>query len=112
VAHITGLPQIGKCSDVLNILAFLKTSAEERVSTSNVIEFCVTLLEEAAHDADDSLARKLSFISEQLSLATKGVYQRRYSSLLLANAVLWDNTSPALYRQLVAEDILCLPSKG
>jgi hypothetical protein len=57
VAHINGCSSlIRTCSDVLNILAFLKTYAEERVPAADSIQFCISLLEETASGADDSLA--------------------------------------------------------
>ena len=38
------------------------------------------------------------------------VYHFRYSSSLLAYALMWENTSPALYQQMIKENLLCLPS--
>ena len=32
--------------------------------------------------------------------------------MLLAMAVIWDNVSPALYRQILSEDVLSLPTQN
>jgi len=61
---------------------------------------------------DDSAQMKINFALEQIKLSLKPVMARRYSSSLLASAVLWQKTSPALYHQLRSEDYLCLPSES
>jgi hypothetical protein len=111
IAHITGLGSINKCSQVLNILSFLKAFSESSPPATDTLKQCITLVKTLIPHADDNLARKLMFIAEQLNLATKGPKNRRYSSLLLATTVLWDNVSPALYHQIVAEDLLTLPGE-
>jgi hypothetical protein len=108
IAHITGLGTVNKCSQVLNILSFLKAFSESTPPRDDTLRHCITLLESIMPTVDDDLERKLCFIAEQLGLATKSPHQRRYSAILLATAVMWDNVSPALYRQMTAEDILSL----
>ncbi len=56
--------------------------------------------------------RKMSFLVEQLSLAQVPPKQRRYSPDLLAAATMWKTTSPALYKQLLLENVLSIPSIG
>ena len=51
------------------------------------------------------------FITEQLKLSTVSKKGRRYSPNILASAALWENTSPALYRQIQEEGVLTLPSQ-
>ena len=53
---------------------------------------------------------KVQFCAEQLSLGIVQPKGRRYSPPLLAMAVLWQQTSPALYDQILSSDVLCLPS--
>jgi len=53
----------------------------------------------------------VSFLKEQLALSVVPKLIRRYSLNLLAYAALWENTSPALYKQILKEDILALPSQ-
>jgi hypothetical protein len=109
IAHIVGLNFVATCSQVLNILSFLKNSSNSQ--TGNKIDCCVTLLESVLDDEGDGpLTSKLQFISEQLRLLQKGPQQRRYSLTFLATAVLWENTSPNLYRQMAQEDLITLPS--
>jgi hypothetical protein len=111
IAHISGLGRICKCSQVLNILSFLKAFSESALPRDDTIRHCILLLELLMLTADEDFKRKLCFIAEQLDLATKSRHQRRYSALLLATAVMWDNVSPALYHQIVAEELLSLPGE-
>ena len=55
--------------------------------------------------------KNMSLIIELLSLAILKPGQRRYSSSLLAVAVMWQNISPAAYRQIYQEGILTPPSE-
>jgi len=57
-------------------------------------------------------AQKIAFLSEQLSLSLLPPQRRRYSPDLLAMAGVWKTISAALYKQLLNEDLLCLPSTG
>jgi hypothetical protein len=111
IVHITGLGVVNKCSQVLNVLSFLKAFSESTPPATDILQQCVSLLEDLIPHADENLARKLTFIAEQLNLAKKGSKNRRYSALLLATAVMWDNVSPALYRQMISEDLLTLPGE-
>ncbi len=59
---------------------------------------------------DDALGAKLKFISEQLALAGVKKNGRRYSPDLLACAMMWKCTSTALYKQILQQELICLPS--
>jgi hypothetical protein len=112
VAHITGLcATVDSCSQVLNVLSFLKVYSESRLPGNDTIRHCVLLLDTIIPEAEEELRRKLAFIREQLDLATRVRRQRCYSALLLATAVMWDNVSPSLYRQMVSEDVITLPGE-
>jgi hypothetical protein len=111
IAHISGLGTINRCSQVLNILSFLKAISEATLPQDDTLQHCILLLESLLPTVDEDCKRKLCFISEQLNLATKTRHQRRYSALLLATAVMWDNVSPALYNQIVADDLMSLPGE-
>lgn len=114
IAHLTGLKTtVDCCSQVLNLLSFLKVYTESKLPENDAIQYCIALLDLIIEDssAAEDCQQKLVFIREQLDLATHTPRRRRYSSLLLATAVMWDNVSPSLYRQMVAEDLLTLPSE-
>ena len=78
-------------------------------SVVDIVEFCVHLLEGLLIN-DESKARKFSSICEQLRLCSTPPNGRRYSSDLLACSVLWENTSSSLYKQIISEGCLTLPS--
>jgi hypothetical protein len=109
VAHIVGVNMVATCSQVLNILSFLKNFAGSQ--TANKLDLCSSLIEDVLEDEEDGpLIAKLQFIAEQIRLLRKRPYQRRYSPKFLATCVLWENTSPNLYRQMAEEDLITLPS--
>jgi hypothetical protein len=111
IAHIVGLNFDATCSQILNILSFLKNSTDSR--TGNKVDYCVSLLESILDDdeeGDGPLTSKLQFIAEQLRLLQKVPQQRRYSLKFFATCVLWENSSPNLYRQMTQEDLITLPS--
>jgi hypothetical protein len=75
------------------------------------LNFCISLIEDVLEDEEDGpLIVKLQFIAEQIRLLRRRPYQRRYSPKFLATCVLWENTSPNLYRQMAEEDLITLPS--
>ena len=61
--------------------------------TEYTIEYVVSILKKIIPDMDDNLAKKVSFLEEQLELSIKSKKGKRYSSDLLACATLWENTS-------------------
>lgn len=110
IAHIVGINLVSTCAQVLNILSFLKNSLDSQ--TNNKLDHCISLIESALEDQEEGskISVKLHFIAEQICLLRTGTHQRRYSLKFLASCVLWENTSPNLYRQLVEEDLMTLPS--
>ncbi|QQP50769.1 Uncharacterized protein FKW44_011893 [Caligus rogercresseyi] len=97
VSHLTGLEsKVELCS-------------QSRMPSNNVLKPCIDLLDGVLQDVEDGLQQKLLFIKDQLNLASKSPFQRRYSTLLLATAVMWHNISPALYRQIQSEGLITLP---
>jgi hypothetical protein len=110
-AHIVGINEVASCYQVLNILSFLKNSSVSQ--GRNKLDFCASLLEDILEDDEKEAGlnnSKLQFILEQIRLLQKSRQQRRYSLKFLATCVLWENTSPNLYRQMAAEDLITLPS--
>ena len=55
-------------------------------------------------------SEKVDFLMEQLSLLYSKPNGRRYSQQTLSKSVIWNDISPALYRQILADNILTLPS--
>ena len=81
VTHISAFGKVCSCAEVLNIVSFLKAKSEESLPTNDTIEYCATLLESLLPNCDDVTGRKLTFITEQLRLATKDTRHRRYSGM-------------------------------
>ena len=69
-----------------------------------------TCIESDALDEKENAKRTFSFALEQIKLSLVDPKQRRYSPGLLACAMMWQNTSTALYKLLLSEKVLCLPS--
>ena len=55
-------------------------------------------------------SKRLSFVIEQLTLLQKDPSRWRYSTSFLWTAITWLKTSPALYRTLLRDNLICLPS--
>ncbi len=109
VAHINNSDKIKTFLAVSKILSFLNNTDETKDKDFLYI-VGETLQEVAEKEEDHTKRKKLLFLSEQLFLATRPKKGRKYSSDLLAAAVLWKTTSTALYKQLLREDCLTLPS--
>jgi hypothetical protein len=110
-AHIIGINTVATCAQVLNILSFLKNSKESQ--SRNKLQHCISLIESVLEEEEESESAhdvKLQFVAEQLQLLQSRTYQRRYSLKFLATCVLWENTSPNLYRQLVEDGLMTLPN--
>ena len=90
----------------------MKNKNEQFFHDKQTILNLVSEIEKCNELQDDSANLKICFALEQIKLSLKPVMARRYSSSLLASAVLWHKTSPALYHQLRSEDYFCLPSES
>ena len=110
VSHILKSEKITSLSQVLNLAAFLKNLSEEGAPMTDKIKNCTDQLEELLPTLDEKFQARVSFIMEQLLLSTKEPRQRRYSSFLLATTATWLTTSTATYKQMLRDDVLCLPS--
>jgi hypothetical protein len=112
VKHISPADRIERHSDIQNILAFLRNYSEDNRKTSDTISYCVKKLGELVEqeNANEEIRKKLTFLSEQLKLSTLPVFARKYSSWFLCTALTWMKSSPSLYRNLVSEGLLTLPS--
>ncbi len=97
-------------STLSKLLDFLKHMAETKDKTIVLKILSDFLNDIAQNETDPVLQKKLLFVSEQLSLALIPKMARKYSSDLLAAALMWKTTSSALYRQFLQEDCLTLPS--
>ncbi len=111
VKHINS-GKIERHSDLNNLIAFLK-SYSEKLNPEDTISSCVkrlTALKSAVETANPELGKKLTFLTEQLNLSKESQRSRRYSTSFLFSALGWQKSSPNLYRQLINEGILTLPS--
>ena len=89
---------------VLNIINFLEENPHLNMDEESIVEGALKKLGEMCSN------KKVDFLREQLSLLLCKPNARRYSNELLANAVLWQNASPACYRQILADGVLTLPT--
>ncbi len=112
VNHITKKNILERNSDIYNILAFLNSYSKEKANSKDTIENCISKLKNCLEETENDvpLSNKLSFIIEQLELANCSKHTRRYSTSFVWSAISWMKSSPALYRQLISEGMMTLPS--
>ena len=113
VNHITTQKKITRASDVSYILAFLNTSCEEALSVNDIMEDSIEKLSKLCEENEDTnpdLIKKIQFITEQLRLCKSSKHGRKYSTKFILTTLQWMKTSPALYRLMLEEDVLTLPS--
>ena len=104
VAHIFKKKKVDSCIGVVNIMVYLKNMSEDKaLQSTNTVEYCTTILEKIAPNLEEDVSKKVGFLNEQLKLAIKNKFGRRYSPGLLACSAIWKNISPALYKQLWSE---------
>ena len=107
VVHLTAQPgKLSTTSEVLNILAYLKAVTAD---SSDLRATAAQLLDRTSQENEDSIWAQ--FLAEQLRLANVPQKQRRYSTMLLCSAMVWDRTSPKLYDDLRSSGMLFLPHK-
>jgi hypothetical protein len=112
--HICEGEHLSTCSMVSNLVAFLKNKLEDDEQDAKdyeAVQHCIEVLSETNFE-DTEVEKKVTFLQEQLSLAVTKKYGRRYSQDLLAASFMWNNTSPALFKQLKEEGFLSLPSQS
>lgn len=113
VKQITKIDKIERHSDVLNILAFLNSFSCQMPALIDIVEDCVqklTSMLQQSVEQEDLLNQKLEFLVDQLSLAIVPLPSRKYSTKTLWKTLTWMKTSPALYKLLLADGLLTLPS--
>ena len=101
-------PKIKSYLHLCNVLEYLKTQYNtDKVRTErDIISDIVQQLENPLFSENP----KVQFLKEQLSLLYNSVRTRRYSMSLMALAIIWQHTSPAAYRQILADGVLTLPT--
>ena len=110
ISHILKSDTFTTVSQVVNTAVYMNNKSDQEVTADEHIEFGIQHLTLALTEMDESKARKLSFLLEQLELALKPTMSRRYSPSLVITAMSWKTTSPALYSQMLRAGILTLPS--
>ncbi|TRY63821.1 hypothetical protein TCAL_15225, partial [Tigriopus californicus] len=112
VSHLLSNGCIWSVSSLQNVLAHMKNVLPEQIEDiTNVRNTIIDRMELFKSLAPDSAkAASMSFLQEQVELLLKEKNGRKYSSSLLACALLWMNTSPALYKQILNDGVLALPS--
>ena len=108
VQHICKNSKIERVSDVQNILAFLRNLDD--VKKEDQVYRCLQQLDRILEeeDEDSPRAKKLAFIRSQLALVYS--QQPRYSSSFIWTSLTWMKTAPALYKMLLQDGQLSLPS--
>ncbi|TRY67795.1 hypothetical protein TCAL_15882, partial [Tigriopus californicus] len=114
VRHITIMPQIQPCSEVLNILFYLRSRSEcgQRIgSPSDTVTSQIRCIESILDEEDNNISACLSFLCSQMRLSLKPPKARRCQPSLISLALHWENISPALYKQLLrSERWVVMPS--
>ena len=96
---------------VVEILKFLQSKHEEGVDIVDTLELYADLIENTVTNFNEQTAVKLNFLVEQIRLCTvKNPKNRRYSQALLGMACMWNSSSSSLYKQILNEGVLTLPS--
>ena len=109
---IASLQFVTSCKAIMKILNYL----QERCICNGAVSHAKTekdLLDEIVERLyDDKLCdnRKISFLTEQLSLVFVKPNARRYTPSLLAMVFMWQSVSPSLYKQIEFDGVLTLPS--
>ena len=98
-------------NEILQIIEVLENlNVQEPIPDPLEEAKCFVTLLKTLDYPNDGLFQKVMFAIEQLELAFMHNKHRRYSSGLLSSCVLWENTSPNLYKQIRDENVLTLPS--
>ena len=88
--------KIESVDEVKNVIAYMNNlDPLSEVVKNTEINDAINMLLKVKNNVDDDKEKKLDFLIDQLRLT---FYERRYSPNMLATAMLWQNSSPALYR--------------
>ena len=109
VGHITS-DRIQRLSDVANILAWLDTLAIPNQNSHEKVKLLTESFVEHMNcfEVTEEVSRKMSFLMEQLQLAVGS--KKNYSKDLLVLSMVWKATSTSLYKAILSDGILSLPS--
>ena len=115
--------KIDSCEQIYEVIMWLKINSEKRGSILDTgvlyhAEKIEHLVEENDSNAilgseeamDESVIKRLLFLCEQLKLSVTSAKGRRYSNSLLALSAMWESTSTSLYKLILEDNVLCLPS--
>ncbi|TRY68315.1 hypothetical protein TCAL_06743, partial [Tigriopus californicus] len=105
---------LSSITEIVNILSFLKAKHQDFNSGCLSLDLIVSDFMESISQLEMSeiQSRKVNFCLEQIHLAGKSNSGGRYSTDLLVCAAMWRANSPSLYRQIIQENILTLPSES
>ena len=109
VSHLVTSGKITDTCLLVNMLAIVKAQSEnvheQKLHIDALVDSLAVAIEEES-TLDERIIGKLFFLTEQLRLATISLYGRRYSSSLLAYTLVWENSSPLLYKQMLKENVV------
>ena len=115
VKHVCPTGKIESLTQLLEILNLLERKYCELVngpsSNKRCLEFCADFLEKALPNLSAENEIEISFIIEQIRLCViDNSRDRRYSQALLGMTSMWNSTSSTLYKQILNEGVITLPS--
>ncbi|QQP39506.1 Putative LOC101234561, partial [Caligus rogercresseyi] len=112
--HIIRDDKLSSTGQLINLIAHARNKPDNQRTEVDTYEQCYQLLEGTLvqEGCSEETKKKVAFLMEQLKLLKKKENARRYSPTLLAVACLWENTSPSLYRMILHDGFLTLPSSS
>ena len=111
VAHINNKKKLNSLAELYNIIIFAKNYDIQQDASTHLAQ-CINEFQSLVSTFPPARQPQIEFLIEQLQLSlVENKKQRRYSVSLLSLAVLWENCSPALYSQILSDEVLCLPSR-
>ena len=101
--HVPGDMLLKNCDQLYSILSNLEEHHASTKIEQSTIDYVLKLLDRL------DTSSKLEFLKEQLSLLYAKPNARRYSPNTLAMAAMWHNTSSALYKLILTDEVITLP---
>ncbi|QQP35180.1 Putative LOC101234561, partial [Caligus rogercresseyi] len=114
-SHIIKDDRLSSSGQLINLIAYARNNQKIIKTENDPFEECYQVLAQTIYQCEDcseDTKKKVAFIMEQLNLLSRKENARRYSPTLLAVACLWENTSPSLYRMILRDGFLTLPSSS
>ena len=110
VSSIVGM-KIKFASDILKLITFLQARCQKVTLQDCVSSACISIKYFlSSKNVEDDKENKIQFLLEQLQLVYISPTGRRCSKVTIATCMIWYKTSPALYRLIISDGVLTIPS--